>query len=166
MKTDIWISEKWTKNDKLLQGRQRTGLRLRIDATVDPEIKTTFKELAKWLRERFYFPIRVPVYIKASDRIIARDGDLCVSVFFEPDEYTVEPYIRIATGDYRELVKTRGTLQARIAILLPIFHELTHYYQWINAVKLTEIGKERQAARYANDLMEEYLDDLGLLESL
>ena len=166
MPKDIWISEKWMKNPDIYHSGRRTGLRMRYDKEVDPEVKAAFQELVDWIRARFYFPVRVTVYIKASEHVTASDGDLCVSVSFLPYSYLDEPHSKIATGDYDELVSKRGILQAKIAILLPLFFELTHYYQWVNDEKLTSIGEKRQASRYAQDLMEEYLDDLGLIDQL
>lgn len=166
MKKDIWISEEWKKNPNICNTERRTGLRLRIDNKTNPAVKDSFIKISKWIRERFCFPIRVPVYVKASKTVRAKDGEHCVGIFFEPDDYKWEPYIRIATGDYEELVNERGELQAKIAVLLPLLHELTHYYQWLNAEQLTSLGKERQASRYAKDIMEEYLDDIDLLPFL
>ena len=124
------------------------------------------RELADWIRARFYFPIRVTVYVKASERVTANDGDQCVSISFLPYSYLDEPYLKIAAGDYDDLVSKRGILQAKIVILLELFIQLTHYYQWINDEKLTSIGEKRQASYYAQDLMDEYLDALGLIDQL
>ncbi len=166
MAKDIWISENWMKDPEIAKQGRRTGLRLRFDRDVDPDIRAAFKELAKWSRERFWFPVRVPVYVRSSKTVTARDGDQCVGTFLWPDDHSVEPYIRVAAGDYQDLVNEKGALQAKILVLLPFLHELTHYYQWINSESLTPIGEERQAERYAQDIMDEYLDDLGLLETL
>ena len=43
-------------------------------------------------------------------------------------------------------------------ILLCMAHELTHYFQWINSIKLTPIGKERQATNYADYVLEDYAE--------
>ncbi|MBO4872930.1 MAG: hypothetical protein J5496_05910 [Lachnospiraceae bacterium] len=165
MKTDIWNSREWMENRYICSSDRRTGLRLRCEKKINPEVKDSFVKLVKWIRDRFFFPIRIPVYVKCSERIRARDGDLCVGIFFRPDNFITEPYISIATGDFEKLVSERGISQAKIAILLPLLHELTHYFQWINSVALTPVGEERQATRYAQSLMEEYLDDLGLPDS-
>ena len=68
------------------------------------------------------------------------------------DDYTVEPYIRVAAGDYLDLCEKWGKDSALTAILLTIGHELTHYFQWINALELTPIGMERQATKYARSI--------------
>ena len=50
-----------------------------------------------------------------------------------------------------------GKDSALTAILSTIAHELTHYFQWINALKLTPIGQERQATNYARYILDEYV---------
>jgi len=45
---------------------------------------------------------------------------------------------------------------ALAAVLGSIAHELTHYYQWINDIELTEIGFERQASHYRDRIISEY----------
>ena len=78
------------------------------------------------------------------------DGDLVYGTFWSmEDDYTVEPYIRVAAGDYLDLCEKWGKDSALTAILLTIGHELTHYFQWINALELTPIGMERQATKYS-----------------
>ncbi len=44
----------------------RKGIRLKIEESVQLELKTAFKDYAKWLRKEYDFPIRVTVYIKAT----------------------------------------------------------------------------------------------------
>ena len=51
-----------------------------------------------------------------------------------------------------------GKDSALTAILSTIAHELTHYFQWINALKLTPIGQERQATNYARYILDEYAE--------
>ncbi|WP_157831116.1 MULTISPECIES: hypothetical protein [Bacillaceae] len=51
------------------------------------------------------FPIRVVV---TDSQLKTRDTrELASATFFAPYDKTVEPYIRIATGDYEELVSER-----------------------------------------------------------
>ena len=127
----IWTIDNWTKVLPELNSR-RTGIRFRFDKTVDAEVKRACLQFATWLRSEYYFPIRVPVYVKGINRIRAKDGKLVVATFFEPLSYADEPYIRIATGDYAELCEKRGKDNALASILTSLAHELTHYFQWIN----------------------------------
>ena len=96
------------------------------------------------------------MYVKGAKTIRTKDGDHVVGSFFEPFSYSDEPYIRLATGDYEELVSAWGKDRALASILLTLAHELTHYYKWINHIPLTPIGRERQASRYAEFIIDEY----------
>lgn len=152
----IWTLENWKENIDIHEKGHRTGLRLRCDKSVEPEVRVFCKAFAKWLRREFFFPIRVPVYIKGDYRIKAKDGEKVVGTFFWPYDYSTEPYVRIATGDYKELVEKYGEENAMWAILRTIAHELTHYFQYVNNIALTEIGEERQATKYSTYILEEY----------
>lgn len=151
----IWTIEDWDKYLDSYENR-RTGLRFRYEPDVDPEVKDACKRFAKWLRSEYYFPLRVPVYVKGKEYIKARDGEHVVGIFFESFNYSDEPYIKIATGDYPKIKKSWGRDNALASILNSIAHELTHYYQWINNLQLTDIGRERQATRYAGYIIDEY----------
>lgn len=136
----------------------RTGLYLRFDKGIDSEVHRCCKEFGKWLRTEYFFPMKIPVYIKNKPFIKAMDGELVAGTFFAPYDYNEEPYIRIAAGDYSCLLKERGKDNALAAILYAIAHELTHYYQWINGSHLTERGKERQATNYSRLIVSEYAE--------
>ncbi len=157
MKTEhIWTIENWKKIPELCRDDRRVGLRLRMDKDVDPEVRRACKDFAKWVRQEYYFPVRIPVYVKSAVRIKAKDGDRVCGTFFRPDNYRVEPYARIATGDYPDLCKKWGKDSALTSILFTLAHELTHYFQWINNLPLTSSGEERQATRYSQYILEEY----------
>lgn len=151
----IWTISDWKKNLRDDISR-RSGIRFRYEKTVHPEVKRACSQFAVWLRTQYCFPLRVLVYVKGAKTIRSKDGDSVVGSFFEPFSYLDEPYIRIATGDYEKLTSKLGEDSALASILLSLAHELTHYYQWINNVQLTPIGRERQAARYANYIIDEY----------
>ena len=151
----IWTITNWEKNIDDNRKR-RTGIRFRYDKAVDPEVKRACTQFAQWLRTEYYFPLRVLVYVKKNKTIRAKDGENVVGIFFEPVSYSDEPHIRIATGDYEELKNKIGKDNALATILATLAHELTHYYQWINGIQLTPIGRERQASRYSDYILYEY----------
>ena len=153
---NIWDLEKW----KVFYGCKecRTGVRIFYDKQVDNEIKSSIKSFVSWLRVNYKFPKRVRVYIKSQRRIKSQIGDMVCGTFFRPANRNVEPYIRIATGDYKELVENQGRDNALAEILWTIAHELTHYFQWLNALDLTLIGEERQATNYANRILKSYAE--------
>ena len=158
MEINIWKMNRWKNYILMANPNPRTGLRLVFDRTVDPEVRRACKEFASWLRKDYIFPIRLPVYIKGAKYIKARDGDLVYGTFLGPDDYALEPYIRVATGDFVNIKNWEEKDNKLAGILSTIAHEITHYYQWINALELTPIGEERQASRYAQYILDEYAE--------
>lgn len=154
----LWYLEKWKKYIDFNSGEYETGVYMRFDKDVDGRVKCFCKEFGKWLRREFVFPIRITIYVKDKYRIKAKDGDLVVGTFWRPEGFEKDnmPYARIAVGDYLELVNQKGEEEAMWAILGSIAHELTHYFQYINNVKLTPIGEERQATVYSDYILGDY----------
>lgn len=154
---NVWSMTNWKKTYHADMVGIRAGLRLRIDADVDPDVRRACIEFARWLRKQYEFPMRIPVYVKSSYRVRAMDGDMVCGTFFGPYSLMVEPYARIATGDYTELLAEMGKDAALACILHSMAHELTHYFQWLNQLKLTEIGEERQAEKCAREIIGDYI---------
>ena len=151
----IWTLENWKYNFTNIQSR-RSGLSFRFTPDVNTEVRGACLKFGKWLRKEYFFPIRVPVYVKGKKYIKAMDGEMVYGTFFQPYNKTYEPYIRVATGSYTDNSITLGRDDALALILETIAHELTHYFQWINDIGLTEIGYERQASSYADYILDEY----------
>ncbi|WP_338789643.1 hypothetical protein V8Z81_27225 (plasmid) [Priestia megaterium] len=113
---------------------------------MNSEVRRACLEFAKWLRKEFAFPIRVLVYLKKDDQIKNKfTKELVSATFFAPYDKQEEPYIRIATGDYMELLHELGKDDALASILNSIAHELGHYYQWIDDEELEEESAEDTA---------------------
>ena len=60
--------------------------------------------------------------------------------FFAPFRRNVEPFIRIATGDYGTLQRERGLNNALAAFICSFAHEVIHYQQWVATGKTWERG--------------------------
>lgn len=133
----------------------RRGLRIR-GARGHPVVRRALIRYAKWLRNYYEFPIRVPVYLFPSETIFTRDGERVSASFFAPYDRSVEPYIRIATGDYPELRRLRGRDDALAAFITSLSHEVVHYFQWIETGDIHErgvIGKaDSMLLRYAAEV--------------
>ncbi|WP_182007539.1 hypothetical protein [Priestia aryabhattai] len=135
----------------------RTGLRLRSEPGVDPEVRIACINFCKWLRTQMEFPIRVVIYLKKDDHIKNRTTkEMVTATFFAPYEKDVEPYIRIATGDYKDLIRERGKIDALYAMLDSIAHELYHYQQWLEDKKL----EEGEAEEKGSQLVDEYAENI------
>ncbi|MGU3396812.1 hypothetical protein [Priestia aryabhattai] len=135
----------------------RTGLRLRSEPSVDPEVRKACISFCKWLRTQMEFPIRVVLYLKKDVQIKNRTTkELVTATFFAPYEKDVEPYIRIATGDYKDLIRERGKIDALYAMLDSIAHELCHYQQWLEDKEL----EEGEAEEKGSQLVDEYAENI------
>jgi hypothetical protein len=102
---------------------------------------------ASWLRGTQEFPIRVPVYLSPREQVCTADGRLCSASFFAPWSRSVEPYIRIATGDYQELREEMGRNNALASFITSLAHEVVHYQQWVQTGSVQERGVARRAER-------------------
>src|SRR5882724_12034983 len=68
---------------------RRTGLRLRA-ARGHPEVQAVVRPFVRWLRERYEFPVRVPVYLSPAPQVRTVHGDWCSASFFAPWDRRVE----------------------------------------------------------------------------
>ncbi len=124
--------------------KKRTGLRI-CGAKGHREVRAALIRYALWVRKNYEFPIRVPVYLSPRERITTMHGTEASASFFAPWNRNVEPYIRIATGDYSSLKKEIGRDNTLAAFITSMNHELAHYWQWIETGDLWERGVERKA---------------------
>ena len=95
---------------------------------------------ARWLRQNFEFPVRVPVYLSGKAQITTTHGERVSASFFAPWDRNEEPYIRIATGDYPALKRECGRDDALAAFITSLSHEIVHYVQWLESGDTSEKG--------------------------
>jgi hypothetical protein len=95
----------------------------------------------------------VPVYLSPREQIRTIHGQLGSASFFAPWDRDIEPYIKIATGDYIQLSRKRGRDDALAAFIVSMSHEVIHYQHWVATGGIREHGVARQATammrRYA-----------------
>jgi hypothetical protein len=127
-------------------GAPRSGLRLR-GARGNAEVRAALIRYARWLRTIYDFPIRLPVYLLPGETFVTREGERVTASFFAPDRRDVEPYARIATGDYPKVKRQRGRDDALAAFICSLSHEVLHYRQWMATERTSESGIVREARR-------------------
>lgn len=115
------------------------GLRIRGQRG-HPEVRDSIIRFAGWLRSVESYPVRVPVYLSPRKRLVTSEGHIASASFFAPFEPTDEPYIRLATGDYPELLDENGRDNALSMFLHSLAHELAHYRQWVETGDTSERG--------------------------
>lgn len=114
-------------------------------------MRRCLQRYARWLREYVNFPVRVPVYLSPRKELKLMDGQTASASILTPFDRRQEPYIRIAAGDYRDLLRERGRDNALAAYLNSLSHEVVHYRQWIERKPLTEKGVIRKAKTMVDD---------------
>ncbi len=117
----------------------RWGLRT-CGARGNSTVRRALIRYSRWLRTEYEFPIRVPVYLFPSKFIVTQEGQRVSASFFGPYDRNVEPFIRIATGDYLELSRELGRDNALASFINSLNHELAHYWQWIETGRTWESG--------------------------
>lgn len=115
----LWTSNNW--NEYICE-KSRPGIRLKFDKNVDAEVKRACKQYVNWLRTQYYFPIRVPIYLKSSCEIKSCAGEKASASFFGPFDINNEPFIRVAVGDYYDLLNKSDKDDALAVILVSITH--------------------------------------------
>ena len=83
------------------------------------------------------------------------------ATFLGPFDKFLEPYIKVATGDYESILSEKGIFNALCAEIGSIAHELTHYFQWVNNTDQSEAEKETEADTYSEAIVYDYLDECG-----
>ena len=124
----------------------RTGIRI-IGHRGHPEVKDALIKFAKWLRHQYGFPVRVPVYLRPERQLTNIHGEKCSATFFAPWDREIEPYIRIATGDYDDEKANLGRDNALAGYLISLAHEVIHYHQWLKDNQIKERGVSVKAAK-------------------
>ena len=135
----------------------RKGLRIRCDQGINPAIRTSCLNFGMWLREKMDFPVRVVVYLKKTNTVKNMTTKENVSAtFFAPYDKNVEPYIKVATGDYEDLVHEYGEVDALYIIIESIAHEIIHYKQWLSDLDFNESEAEKEGEK----LVDQFADSL------
>ncbi|NQT12279.1 MAG: hypothetical protein HQ582_06005 [Planctomycetes bacterium] len=130
--------------ERQLRAAQRKGIRIRGHRG-EPDVRRALIRFARWLRKYYDFPVRVPVYLSPRERILTTHGQKVSASFFAPFDRDVEPFIRIATGDYCALKEERGRDNALAAFICSLAHEVVHYQQWLRTGETWERGVVRKA---------------------
>ncbi len=136
---------------------QKTGLYIRFEKQVDPEVRRALLELTRWLRTRYTFPSKVIVYVYASKYVHAKDGEPVLGTCWRPGDRSAYAHVKLSTGDYPQLLEKYGKDDALASILDCELKMLTHYFQWVNSLDdLTEKEEYLDAGRCAKAILKQY----------
>ena len=66
----IWMIEDWEKNIDFNDGNRKTGLRLRFDKDIDPEVREHVKSLQLFYEENIFFHYELLYMLKTKLRLL------------------------------------------------------------------------------------------------
>ena len=164
----MWI-ERAYKNE--YSDSKKRGLRLVFRSGTDKQFRLHILSFAKWLRKRYWFPIRVEIRFLHSDEIRLDDGRSVLAVFNYqknwdnvPTSDKACPLIYIATGKLRRQLQRHGWEETLYNYMFSIVHELTHYYQWYfyEFDKRSSRSLETEANSWAYALAGEYIKSVSV----
>ena len=131
------------------------ALKVSISPSVKKMIKKEIKLYLIWLRKNYNFPLDLKILISPDEFIVTMISREKVSAtFFAPFDKKETGIIKVATGDFNELLKEKGKINALNMTLNSISHELQHYYQWVEDLEFDE----EEAEEGAFELTIEYLE--------
>ncbi|WP_265459359.1 hypothetical protein [Enterococcus sp. HY326] len=135
-----------------------------INIQIKPSTNTfVAKEICNfvdWLEANYDFPRVIYLNVTGANFIRNKeDGTKNAATIFLPFSPFEHAQMNISTGDFFSLVKEQGKDNAIYTTLESISHEVQHYYQWLDNLKLDETEAEEGAA----ELTYEYVDERGFI---
>lgn len=153
----MWIDKEFKK---IYSNSSVKGLRLKFSKHIDDKLKEEIIGFIKFLRRKYYFPIRCTIFIKHNNEFYEEDNSKKTIGYFYyyEDHLKKTPFIWIATGRYHYFPSIKKEKEMK-NILFTIAHELTHYFQWyfLEIDFRTDRSLEIEANKWANSLIIEYL---------
>lgn len=156
----VWIDKEFKK---IYFNESENGLRINFSEYIVQELKEKIIDFIKFLRRRYYFPIRCTIFIEPNNGFFEKENSTKKTIgdfYYYEDHIKNNPFIWIATGKYHYVPINKKDTEMK-NILFTITHELTHYYQWffMEIDKRTDRSLEIEANRWANYLLEEYFEE-------
>ena len=146
----------WEKFEKENCNLKNNNIRIRIDKGISKKLRKEYLSLIKYLRNKYVFPYRLNIYAVNKYQVKLMDGRLAWGKFHWYE--SKDSYIVIPSKIDKDELNGYTLEEEYTAVLGELIHELTHYFQWINSLTLTSIGRERQATKYARYVLDDYAE--------
>ena len=128
------------------------GIKFYIDKNVNFKIKLACKEFAKWLKINMTFIVEIKVYISEDYKVITKKHIRACGIFGTASQENKYSYIKLATGDFKQMEEKDGEYSAIMTIIDTFAHEIIHYKQWIENTPY----KEKEADKEGRKLVEAF----------
>ena len=123
----------WLFQRKAAEDEKTKNIKIVYDAGVDKYVKNVIYNFCRNLETNYQFAAPLNIYVENKPYVVASDGDKVVSVSWHPWKlYEREEcaYIKLAAGDYADLAKERGRINAVYAIMRPLSDAIVAYLTW------------------------------------
>ncbi|WP_394921070.1 hypothetical protein [uncultured Robinsoniella sp.] len=123
-----WLFQRNTVKDEKIK-----NINIVFDSGVDKYVKDVIYNFCRNIETSYQIIAPLNIYVANKPYVIAEDGDKVVGVFWHPwelDDREECAYIKLAAGDYEELVRARGKINAIFAILYPLSGNIVKYLTW------------------------------------
>ena len=144
----LWVTNTEENLQFYSDSAPKSNLLLHFHSDIDPNIKQRICNFVRYLRKKFYFPVRCNVYFCNQEKFHSSKGGYCYGIFFSNEESNrllyPQIYIPVNNEEYQ--------------IYHSLCHELTHYFQWYfyDDKNKNNRSLEIQASKYANGILEDY----------
>ena len=123
---------------------------LAIFENANREIKELFLLFSKWLRKNYVFPIHLNIYIVDKEKVKLKNNQLVYGRFRYYENRT--PVIHIPAKIEQYVKDSYEINEIFDGVLSSLVHELTHYYQFVLDLELSE----RQANYYRFRIVDKF----------
>lgn len=141
----MWVKQKEKK--EYLDSSKYHGLRIVYASELEEKIVLELKKLIKYLRKRYFFPIRCNLFFTNHEGYPSeRKGYTLCGVFYNCEDCKRKTYPQIYIAA-KETINNNG-----YSIKFTLLHELTHYFQWfwLEDKDRTDCSLEIEANRWAH----------------
>lgn len=169
-KNNIWIVKEYKKE---YSDFVKTGLKLHfLDIEINEALRIHYIKFCKWLRKKYWFPIRCNArfeyYPYYKDRDDKKKNKNAIAMFYYPkinnlNQIIIYPEIRIAVSEYQRKIEAQDKYSVLYHYLGLLVHELTHYFQWyfFETDERTQRSLEIEANYWAHYLVTVYFEEHG-----
>ena len=130
----------------------KRGLRIIKDKNINLRKANFICEYLKFLRKRYFFPLRCYIHLTAGNKYKSANNKYCYGIFFPGDEKKKTfPSIYLPIG-------SEDTFYNNLDDIFQLTKLLTYYYQWyfLQDKKRSNRSLEIEATKMASRLVEEF----------
>ena len=121
----------WLFQRKTAEDEKTKNIKIVYDDGVDQYVKDVIYNFCRNLERNYQFVVPLNIYVVNKPHLDNEAGDKSVCAYGSPWKLSERgAYIKMAVGDYDDLVRERGRYDAVFAILEPLSDKIIIYLTW------------------------------------